>query len=75
LRYFFHVRDGQGVITDDEGSELPDIIAARKEARESAKDFLVDALQGGPSILNRRIEIADAAGEVLETLPMIRVLH
>jgi hypothetical protein len=75
LRYFFHVRDDQGLIADDEGSELPNMAAAREEARESAKDFLVDVLRGGPSVLCRRIEISDADGIILETLPMIGVLH
>jgi hypothetical protein len=39
-RFYFHIHDPQGVIPDEEGAELPDIEAAKKEAEESAKELL-----------------------------------
>ena len=75
MRYFFHVRDKEGIVADEEGSELPNLVAARQEARECAKDFVVDVLRGGPSVVSRHIDISDAAGTILETLPLISVLH
>jgi hypothetical protein len=38
-RYFFHVMDGQATI-DEDGTELPDVDAARKEAIRIAGEIL-----------------------------------
>ena len=35
-RYFFHLRDDEELIRDEEGADLPDLAAARKEAALSA---------------------------------------
>jgi hypothetical protein len=49
MRYFFNVRDRRGLIRDKEGSELPDLAAARIEAWLSARDFAMEDLKrGGP---------------------------
>ncbi|HWF64548.1 MAG TPA: hypothetical protein VN685_08060 [Rhizomicrobium sp.] len=68
MRYFFHIRDEGGLIMDREGTELPDIDAARKEARLSARDFAMDDLRGGRRVAERRIEITDGEGLMLEAL-------
>ena len=68
MRYFFHVRDGERVIPDREGSELPDFKSARAEAQSSARDFAIDSLRGGAAVNGRRIEIADDSGVVLESM-------
>ncbi len=31
-RYYFHIRDGNNLIRDEEGTELPSLEAARAEA-------------------------------------------
>jgi len=33
MRYYFDLRDGSGVVTDDEGLDLPTLAAVQKEAR------------------------------------------
>lgn len=68
MKYYFHVRDGEQVIPDREGSELPDLVAARAEAWSSACDFAIDSLRGGAAVNGRRIEIADGSGVVLESM-------
>lgn len=70
MRYFFHIRSEDGVICDEEGSELPDIDAARTEARLSAREFAMDDLRRGVPVAPRRIEIADDSGQVLSMLPV-----
>jgi len=35
-RFFFHIRDGATLIEDPDGSELPDLAAAREEAAPAA---------------------------------------
>ena len=68
MRFYFHIRDGEQIIPDLEGSELPNLAAALAEARHSARDFCIDSLRGGAMVNGRRIEIADGAGTVLETM-------
>jgi hypothetical protein len=40
-RYFFHVQDG-ATILDDEGTELPDLAAAKDEAISTSGQMLKD---------------------------------
>jgi len=68
MRYFFHIRDGIYVIPDEEGSELPDMQAARHEAHLTARDFAMDSLRQNLPANGRAIEISDGDGTVLETL-------
>ena len=66
MRYHFHIRDAEGLIPDEEGSELASLEAARAEARASAQDLVANDLRGGRTTPQRRIEIADARGTVLD---------
>jgi hypothetical protein len=38
-RYFFHIRDGDRIIQDVEGAELPDFAAAKVEATQCARSI------------------------------------
>ena len=68
MRYFFHIHDAQGVVPDEEGSELPNIAAAVHEARLSARDFVIENLKSGKALPNRWIEIVDGDGKVLDRM-------
>jgi hypothetical protein len=68
VRFYFHIRDQDLLIPDKEGSELSNIADARQEARASALDFAMEDLRGGHRIDERRIEIANEDGEILETV-------
>ena len=47
-RYHFHIRSAGGtLIKDEEGVHLPDIDAAREEARFAAETFGADRERGG----------------------------
>jgi hypothetical protein len=70
MLFFFHVRNGAGLVRDMEGTELPDMEAARHEAQASARDFAIDDLRSGMPIAGRNIEIADDEGHILDTMPM-----
>jgi hypothetical protein len=67
MRYFFHIRDFKGGSSDQEGSELPDMDAARSEARACARELAIEELKCGQPIADRCIEITDG-GRVLESL-------
>jgi len=38
-RYYFHIRDGDTLVFDDDGCELADLEAIRNEALQSARDL------------------------------------
>ena len=75
LRYYFNIRDREGLIPDEEGSDLPDIGAAMREARASARDFVADDLKADRPIHGRSIEIANAQGDVLDVFSVHDLLN
>lgn len=70
-KYYFHIRDRQAFIRDDDGMDLRDMDAARCEAHTTAVEWIAANAYSGASI----IEITDRDGVVLEALPMRRTLH
>ncbi len=44
VRFYFHLRAGDGLLTDDEGQDLPDLSAARREAEQAARELLAEAI-------------------------------
>ena len=67
-RYFFHVREGSVLNRDEEGQELPNAEAARREAISSAREILGEKLLHGGSLNHRTIEIADETGHVVDVI-------
>ena len=59
-RYFFNVRNGQGLTPDEEGRELADVEAARAAALADARSMLSAEVMDGRLDLGGRIEIEDA---------------
>ena len=73
-RFFFHLKDGDELILDDDGTELPDIAAAKREALLTARGVLADAIQAGKTKVPEALVIADGVGRTLEVLPLIELL-
>jgi hypothetical protein len=65
-RYYFHVREGSDLSRDEEGQDLPNADAARREAINSSREILGEKLLHGGSLNHRTIEIADATGHVVD---------
>ena len=64
--YFFHIKEGDEVLLDEEGSDCPDLQAARGEAIEGIRQILGDAVMfGSPLRLDREMHVADDAGHTL----------
>lgn len=74
-RYFFHIRADDIFIRDPDGSDLPNLDAARAEAGHSARHLLADLLKEGEVLDGQVFEISDEAGTVLERLPFRNVLR
>jgi hypothetical protein len=73
-RYFFHLRDGDRLLPDDEdGEEFPNLDAVRHYVIESARQLLSQAvLSGTASSLHQQIEVVDEAGRTVLTMPVGR---
>jgi hypothetical protein len=64
-KFTFNIVDDEQQLRDEEGMDLPDLEAARSEAQESARGRLADALRAHKDVNGRRIEIANAQGDVI----------
>jgi hypothetical protein len=73
--YHFHIREQGTLILDEEGSELPNLAAARAEARASVRDLLAEEMKSGDAKPDRSIEITDPSGRLLECIAVSKVLH
>jgi hypothetical protein len=69
MLYYFHIHDGDQIITDHEGAYFESFELAEKEARASARDLAAHLSRGGKSLEGRGIEIADEFGTRLSFLP------
>lgn len=68
-RFFFHVVDRAGIAADEDGLDVADLAAAREVALKGARDILAAEIKYGKIDLNWRIDVADAEGAVVLTLP------
>ena len=74
-QYFFHiVRKGE-LIRDEEGTALPDLGAARTEAKASARDIAREAIVEGSRPGDLCVEIQDRHGKVLASLSVGEILE
>jgi hypothetical protein len=67
-RYYFHIRDAEGMSRDEEGTELPNLDSARREARASARDLIVDSMKSRKIVEGQTLEIMDSLGRLIETM-------
>ncbi|MDB5552412.1 MAG: hypothetical protein JWL86_2396 [Rhizobium sp.] len=74
-RYFFHIRTADELILDPDGSDLPDLDAARCEAVQSARDLVANLLREGQILDGQAFEISDEADNVLERVTFRSVIR
>jgi Domain of unknown function (DUF6894) len=73
-RFYFHLRAGDELISDDEGLDLPNLSAARREALLCARELLAEAIRSGKHTVPDVLVIADEEGRALDTVPFGAVL-
>jgi hypothetical protein len=73
-QYFFHIRDGDALIRDEEGSLFADIEGACSKARLSARDLALELLRSGNNIEVQAIELTNEAGTALMSVPLPLIL-
>jgi hypothetical protein len=66
--YFFHIREGEEVIPDLEGAELPDIAAARKAAIGGASALMAEAVIRDERNYQGRLDVEDGQGQRVLTV-------
>ena len=74
-RFYFNIRDGDALIEDPDGSDLRDLDVARTEALAAAREILANRLRANRILDGQRIEITDAAGDVLATVSLKDVIR
>jgi hypothetical protein len=73
-RFYFHLRAGDELVPDEEGIDLPDLSAARREAIEAARELLAEAIKDGRPEVPEAFVIADEEGREIDTVPLAAVL-
>jgi hypothetical protein len=66
--YFFHLRDGEDVLLDDDGREFADLQAVAKAALVEARAIIAEEARGGRILLDKYIDVEDASGVVIHRL-------
>jgi hypothetical protein len=65
MRYFFHVRDGQTIISDPEGTECGSLDEAVVEAKVNARELMAERLRAGRAINGQIFELTDDTGQIV----------
>ena len=74
-RYYFHIRDGLKLIEDREGIELANVVVAKREAEDAAREILAAKVKSGDVIDGQEFEVHDEWGNPLLTIPFRSVLR
>ena len=73
-RYYFHVKSGDTVETDEEGLELADLSAAAREAELTARELLAEAIKARKPNVPEAVVITDESGTEVYSIPFVAVL-
>jgi hypothetical protein len=73
-RYYFHLRQGKTLTDDEEGTDLPDLSAAQREAELTARELLAGAIKHGKRVVADALVVADEGGGVVVTLPLETII-
>lgn len=73
-RFYFHLRTGDELLPDCEGNDLPDSLAARREAEKIARELLAEAIRFGNDEVSEAVVISDEHGREIDIVPLAAVL-
>lgn len=74
-RFYFHIRNHEEFVRDEEGVEMSNARAALEEAEDAAREILAEKVRKGEVIDGNRFEVHDELGTRLFTLPFRDVLR
>jgi len=73
-QFFMHLRHADDLMKDSEGSMLPDLEAAKEEARASANELVADQIKHGQVINDQSFEIW-SDGELRATVDFFEAIN
>ena len=73
-RYYFHIRNADGMARDEEGTDLPDLDSAYKAALVCARELMAIGVKEGADRMPESILITDASGREVATVGIRDVL-
>jgi hypothetical protein len=73
-RFYFHIIQGGERIEDTEGSDLPNLAAARIEAIDSAREIAAHHARQGHYPDGQVFEISDDEGKIVLKMPFTEAL-
>lgn len=65
-KYFFHKRDGSELVEDEEGTDLPNLEAARNEAILAAREMMAEMVLEGKVVDGQQFEINSEEGSIVD---------
>lgn len=77
-RFHFHLWDGQSLIPDLEGSELPNVDAVKARSQFIARELLAEEILQGRLPLNMRLDVEDSQERTIFRLSFkdaVQILH
>jgi hypothetical protein len=74
MRYYFHIRNGEEVICDPEGSQCATVAEAILEAKAHARELMAERLKSGREVDGQSFEIVDETGLLAATVRFKDVL-
>ena len=74
-RFYFHLRQQDGLTIDDEGYEARNASEALDEGVKAVRAVLVDAILAGVDISESAFECTDEEGDVVFSLELSAALH
>jgi hypothetical protein len=75
MRFHLNISNGNGFTPDEEGLQLHDLDAARRQAIEGVRSVISDEAKQGRLDLSGVIEITDDDGTVLMVVPFTDALE
>ena len=73
-RFYFHIRSGDFLMKDPEGSEVGSAEQAREEAVLAAREILAQRVLKGEPLVGDAFEIAAEDGHIVHVVPFTSVL-
>ncbi|AAK90846.1 hypothetical protein EN41_04495 [Agrobacterium tumefaciens] len=74
-RYFFHVRDAQGLSVDMEGAILSTDEQAKREAVQAAKEMLAEKILRDEILDGAAFEVVRSDGILIAKIPLKSVIR
>ncbi len=76
LRYYFNLTDGDEVVRDEDGIEVPDVRVALIHALDAIEELRGEDISFSGEWQGWRLDVVDGSGNLIQSLPLdIAVRH